>query len=414
MPSSNHASIPDYPILTLAVFGWVQEDGGSVSSAHFQLCRALLDAGHQLDFFADPSFISRPDYDAPGFNYVPIQVDFRYEVDPGHFWPGVRRGVATLNGMRRMRRFFKHGIIVARSRHQIRPYNAVLYLGTPPGPTISGVPTVVWPQSAPQNELLAIRGLARSIIRVSGLHAYLKLRLFYEVKDRLSWNWARRHNLILASHAARDEAIAFGVPPDRICVAPYPIDLTRFSPQAVPSGPVRRVLCVGRLDPRKRLDLLVDAVAVLASRRGDFQVDVIGRDGYVPGYRTLVEHASRELPMTYTGAIAQSEVIRLLHQADVVVQPSEHEEFGHAVAEALACGIPVVTGPTNHTAEYAPLGSSASFDGYNRGSLADAIDRALNISRDADARAACRTAAGAFAADRVAATVAAFVRGVTP
>jgi glycosyltransferase involved in cell wall biosynthesis len=396
--------------LRLAVFGWVRDGHGSVGSAHFELCRALLAAGHRIDFYAEPSFIPSPGYDSPGFDYVPIEVELRREVDPDRFPAAVRGLFVRIRGERRARRYREHAMIVARSRHAVRPYDAVLFLGTPPGSTIDGIPTVVWPQGAPQNELDAIRGLAGPVKRVSGRSAYLKVRLYYEIKDRLVWGWTRRHRLVLASNAARLKAIDFGVAEDRVCVAPYPVDLTRFKPHSIPSGPVQRVLCFGRLDPRKRLDLLVDAVAILADKREDFEVDVIGKDGYIPGWSTFVENAGRTLPISYTGAVPQAEILERLREADVVVQPSEHEEFGSAVAEALACGIPVVTGPTNGTGEYTPDDGSARFDRYEPQSLADAIERALALSRDPSARSACRTAAGAFAAELVADKVASFIR----
>jgi glycosyltransferase involved in cell wall biosynthesis len=285
----------------------------------------------------------------------------------------------------------------------------MLFLGMPPRSTIDGVPTFVWPECGPKTELDAVRGLSKPIARVSGRAAYLKLRLYYEVKDRLVWDWARRNHLIVASWLGRQQAIRYGVPAERILVVPYPIDLQRFTVSEISSRDTRRVLCIGRLDPRKRIDLLVDAVSILARRRSDFQVEVIGRDGYLPGWSGLVQAAGRSLPITYTGAVPQSQVIERLRDADILVQPSEHEEFGHAVAEALACGIPVVTGPTNGTGAYAPASGSARFERYTPDSVADAIDRALAICRDPSARAACRAAAEEFAAERVANTVSEFI-----
>jgi type III pantothenate kinase len=289
----------------------------------------------------------------------------------------------------------------------------MLFLGMPPRSTVAGVPTFVWPECGPRTELDAVRGLSKPITRVSGRAAYVKLRLYYEVKDRLVWDWARRHHLIVASWLGRRQAVAFGVPAERISVVPYPIDLQRFTEGEIPSGGTRRVLCVGRLDPRKRIDLLTGAVGILARRRGDFSVEVIGRDGYLPGWSSLVQQAGRHLPITYTGSVPQAQIIERLREADLVVQASEHEEFGHAIAEALACGVPVVTGPTNGTGAYAPASGSAKFERYTTHSLADAIDRALAISRDPSARAACRTAAQAFAPDRVATTVVEFIRHST-
>jgi glycosyltransferase involved in cell wall biosynthesis len=395
--------------MRLAVYGLVVNGAGSVPSAHFLLCRALLEAGHHLDLYAVPSYIPDPGYEGSRFRYVPLDVEAVRRFGVTRLPADLRLLAETLAGRRDSHRSRETAVALARARHSVCPYDAMLFLGMPPHSTIDGVPTFVWPECGPQTELDAVRGMSKPIARVSGRVAYLKLRVYYEVKDKLVWGWARRHHLILASWLGRQQAIAFGVPAERVCVVPYPIDLQRFTMGEIPSGATRHVLCVGRLDPRKRIDLLVDAVAILARRRNDFCVEVIGRDGYLPGWSALVQEAGRNLPISYTGGVPQSEIAGRFREADVVVQPSEHEEFGHAIAEALACGIPVVTGPTNGTGAYAPASGSARFERYTPDSLASAIERALAISRDPSARAACRTAAEAFAADRVATTISEFI-----
>jgi glycosyltransferase involved in cell wall biosynthesis len=407
---SARSSISEPAPMRLAVYGLVRDGAGSVPSAHFLLCRALLEAGHHIDLYADPSYIPDPGYEDPRYRYVPLDVEAFRPPNIDALPADLGRLVAALAGRRHGHRSRQTAVALAKARHGVVPYDAALFLGMPPRSTIDGVPTFVWPECGPQTELDAVRGLSAPVTRVSGRAAYLKLRLYYEVKDRLVWDWARHHHLIVASWLGRRQAIAYGVPAERICVAPYPIDLERFGVSEIPRGATRRVLCVGRLDPRKRIDLLVDAVAILARRRHDFRVEVIGRDGYLPGFSALLARAGHHLPITYTGAVPQSELVERLRGADVLVQPSEQEEFGHAVAEALACGIPVVTGPTNGTGAYAPASGSASFERYTPESVADAIERALAIARDPCARAACRAAAEAFAADRVAGTVSEFIR----
>jgi glycosyltransferase involved in cell wall biosynthesis len=395
--------------MRLAAYGLVRDGAGSVPSAHFLLCRALLEAGHHLDLYAEPDYIPDPGYEGSRYRYVPLDVERVRTVNGAHLPADLRLLAGSLAGRHQGHRARETAIAAAKARHSLCSYDAMLFLGMPPRSTIDGVPTFVWPECGPKTELDAVRGLSNPIARVSGRTSYLKLRLYYEVKDRLVWDWARRNHLIVASWLGRQQAIAYGVPAERVCVAPYPIDLERFTPGEIPSIATRRVLCVGRLDPRKRIDLLVDAVAILVRRRADFYVEVIGRDGYLPGWSALVQHAGHHLPIKYTGAVPQSQIIRRLREADVVVQPSEQEEFGHAVAEALACGIPVVTGPTNGTGAYAPAGGSAKFEHYTPDSLAGAIERALAMSREPSARAACRAAAEAFAADRVATTVSEFI-----
>lgn len=381
-----------------------------MSSAHFQLCRALLDQGHHIDLYGVPGFIPRPDFASPRFAYMPIEVELGREIDQLKAPVSMQPFVARLAGRRRTNRYRDHSMIVARSLHASEPYDAALFLGTAPRGGLDGVPTVVWPQCAPQSELIAVRGLRGPVTRVSGLGAYLRLLLYYEFKDRVTWTWATSHHIVLASRASRDIATDFGVSAKRVCVTPYAIDLQRFSPGPTPTAARRTVLCVGRLDPRKRVDLLIDAVRVLAARRSDFDVHVIGRDAYIPGWAAWVQKQARGLPITYSDAVPQSEIVERLRTADVVVQPSEQEEFGHAVAEALACGVPVVTGPTNGTGEYTPAGASVRFERYEADSLAAAIERALALSREPATRAACREAASAFDPDRVARAVADHVR----
>lgn len=396
--------------LRLAVFGLVKDGAGSVATAHYLLCRAILEAGHRLDLYGAPSYIPDPDYASLGFRYVPVPEETRRVVLARGLPRGARAALELAPGISPVARYQQRALALVRIRHEVAPYDALVFLGVAPRRRLDWIPTVVWPQCAPQNELLAVRGLSQAITRISGRRAYLKLRMYYEVRDRVAWSWTRRHHLILASEVSRRDAIDFGVRADRICVTPYPVDLARFTPEEIPDFQLRRILCVGRLDPRKRVDLLVDAVRLLARRRNDFCVEVIGSDGYLPGWRRLVEEAG--WPTSYTPRMPQSQIIQRLRGADLVVQPSEREEFGFAVAEALACGVPVITGPTNRTGAYAPPEGSATFARYTPESLAEAIERGLAIARSPRARAACRRAAQAFAPDRVAATVCDFIHSL--
>jgi glycosyltransferase involved in cell wall biosynthesis len=54
----------------------------------------------------------------------------------------------------------------------------------------------------------------------------------------------------------------------------------------------------------------------------------------------------------YHQRIERIQVPTLLNQQDVLAQPSEEENFGSSVAEAQACGLPVIVGHTNGNADY--------------------------------------------------------------
>ncbi len=107
---------------------------------------------------------------------------------------------------------------------------------------------------------------------------------------------------------------------------------------------LKTVLFLSRLHPKKGLDLLIPALGDLARKRDDFRFVVAGggeaRHLKDVG-RQLLEHGI--LGRTkLTGFVAGPDKAELLGEADIFVLPSYQENFGLAVAEAMAAGIPVV------------------------------------------------------------------------
>jgi glycosyltransferase involved in cell wall biosynthesis len=103
-----------------------------------------------------------------------------------------------------------------------------------------------------------------------------------------------------------------------------------------------RLVAVARWHPDKGLDVLLDAVSLLAARGAKTELHVVG--GPVPGEELygddLLRRASTLGTVTMLGHLeSPSEV---LVQAQVYVQPSRAESFGLAALEASAAGLPVV------------------------------------------------------------------------
>jgi glycosyltransferase involved in cell wall biosynthesis len=118
-----------------------------------------------------------------------------------------------------------------------------------------------------------------------------------------------------------------------------------------------RLLDVGRLDPRKGVDVAVRALAELPPQA---VLDVVGRGD--PGYRARLEALVTELGLAGRVRFAVADRSRLAEvysAADVLLfPPTWQEPFGLVPLEAMACGTPVVATGT---------GGSASFlvDGEN-------------------------------------------------
>ena len=129
----------------------------------------------------------------------------------------------------------------------------------------------------------------------------------------------------------------------RITTVPNGIDLGAIR-SAYPDGEPRDLAVVGRLIDHKRVDMLLDAVALLHARGMPVTCRVIG-DG--PARDALAGRAAQlgiTDAVTFNHDVAeQKEVYALLKAARVFVSPSAREGFGIAILEALACGATVVT-----------------------------------------------------------------------
>ncbi len=106
----------------------------------------------------------------------------------------------------------------------------------------------------------------------------------------------------------------------------------------------KTVLFLSRLHPKKGLDLLIPALGELAKERDDFAFVLAGtgEPAYEREISDLLARYGLLARTTLSGFVSGSTKVDLLARADVFVLPSYQENFGIAVAEALAAGLPVV------------------------------------------------------------------------
>ncbi|MGD0079956.1 MAG: glycosyltransferase family 4 protein [Methanoregula sp.] len=90
------------------------------------------------------------------------------------------------------------------------------------------------------------------------------------------------------------------------------------------------ILFIGRLVYQKGPDLLIEAIRKVCQHRGDAKVVVAGTGDM----RQFLQDRAKDLPVNFVGYIPDSEYIRLLNAADVVVIPSRNEPFGLVLLEA--------------------------------------------------------------------------------
>ena len=176
------------------------------------------------------------------------------------------------------------------------------------------------------------------------LLAYYFPRRFYD-RSLLSSSDA----LICGSSWTERMLVQLGIAADKITALPYPstwkVRPSERGEESVDSSQPE-IVWLGRIVPRKRLDLLVDAMPSVIARFPGVRLRVVGAPGFGAGQLSSLQDSSAHGRITYERTVDREKVPTLLQRAAVVVQTSESEDFGSVIAEAQACGVPVVVGPT--------------------------------------------------------------------
>lgn len=382
----------------VACYGWVDEGGGSLASGHYLLLRELTRRGVSVDLFAERGHVPQPTgLPRERFRYLgfepPLLVRLVRRLPKAAAWALERLCLPAVNFS--WRRTYQP---TAEEMHSEAPYDVILALGTTSQFELSGVPTVTWMQGAPSTELDAIRRLRGQIVAASGWRFYLALVAIYRYSEPIRRRALRSSDrIVVGSDWSRRASIDQGFDSTRVDAVPYGIDLDLFRPAN--DGPEvdwskPRIVALGRLDPRKRLDLLLETFHLVILEHPGATLQIVGRPGYTPRQLDLIQRFPVGGKVSYEPHLPHEQVPRLLQGSTVLVQPSENENFGSSVAEALACGTPVVVGPSNGTAQYIDQ-TSQVFESYTPEAVARAISTVIRTGEHQadDVRRGARAAA---------------------
>ncbi len=164
-------------------------------------------------------------------------------------------------------------------------------------------------------------------------------------------------------------------------------------PREQPEGPT--IVCAAAVDdPRKRMDVLLEAFQLAASRRSDLRLwlvgsgdpaDVLRRISAMPANvaRRIRIEAVVDLPAAYA-------------KSTVGVLTSTHEAFGLVVAEYLASGMPAVVSDDAGSGEILTPGTGFSFPVGEASGCAEALLAGVELASDPKTESACRERARRF------------------
>jgi alpha-1,3-rhamnosyl/mannosyltransferase len=174
------------------------------------------------------------------------------------------------------------------------------------------------------------------------------------MKRELNLTLQRASLLITDSEYTRLELSRyFGYPLDKIRTVPLGYSSDFHSREAIDTGPVMNkfrlthggyTLYAGTIEPRKNIESLLDAYAMLPHAvRACWPLVIVGYSGW----QSQALHARIEAAVNagwayYLGYVATEDLPILFSGARLFVFPSHYEGFGLPVLEAMATGVPVV------------------------------------------------------------------------
>jgi len=145
----------------------------------------------------------------------------------------------------------------------------------------------------------------------------------------------------------------------KVTIIPPGVDTSRFYP--IPKDEAKEyiglstqqpiLLYVGRIEPLKGIDTLIQALAIMRRSGSEVCLTIIGgdpedstydRDSEVSRLKTISEQAGVADVITFLGKRSQDSLPYYYSAAEAVVVPSHYESFGMVALEAMACGVPVV------------------------------------------------------------------------
>jgi len=133
------------------------------------------------------------------------------------------------------------------------------------------------------------------------------------------------------------------IPAARAEIVPNGVDVPEDEPQRNWRPQDRlRLLFLGRVDRKKGLENLFDALSKFRPTELNLNICGTGDTAYVESLRARVEASGLAPMVNFRGHVDGEEKTEAFAQADVCVVPSHNENFGMVVAEALAHGVPVI------------------------------------------------------------------------
>jgi glycosyltransferase involved in cell wall biosynthesis len=225
-------------------------------------------------------------------------------------------------------------------------------------------------------------------------HLGIPLRAYYERQPEFRWHrFVAKHIDVfgcMSQHAARMLEDGYGRPAAR---TPGGVDLGRFTMSRARAERPTLLYAGALTEPRKHVDDLLEALAILARDMPDIRLRLVGT-GDPTSLIAAAPAAARE--RTEVLPRATTDLSAIYGDAWTTVLPSVSEAFGIVLLESLACGTPIVVCDDSAPPELVKPGVGALATPRDPVSLAEACRQALALAREPGIAERCRAAAAPY------------------
>jgi glycosyltransferase involved in cell wall biosynthesis len=330
---------------------------GGPSKACWEMARAVAQLGHEVSIYTS-------NQDGPGELEVPVGqpvwqegVEIRYfPIQPPRFWGtslplalGLRQKIPASDLVHIHSLYLFHDLVAG---HYCRRYG-IPYLMRPHGT----LDPFIHRRHRGRKRLMEHWFENRNIRGAAALH----------------FTTAQEAELAAPyTFATPGLVVPLGVGVDEFAAMPEPGSFRRRYPEI---GDKHIILFFGRINFKKGLDILARAFGAVARRRQDVHLVIAGPDneGWGGRVRTWLEEEGMGVRTTFTGMLLGPERLAVLRDASLFALPSCSENFGLAVVEAMAAGLPVIISDQVNIWQEVETGGAGRVIPCNATALADQI-----------------------------------------
>ncbi|HNX06492.1 MAG TPA: glycosyltransferase [Bacteroidales bacterium] len=170
-------------------------------------------------------------------------------------------------------------------------------------------------------------------------------------------------------------------------VVPNVVDTRMFLPSVVQDGEVKHIIHVSSLlDQQKNFSGILLALSLLSEKRDDFMLEVVS-DGNFEQFARKYEKLNISHKLVFHGRKNTEEVAGIMQRGDFLLLFSNYENFPCVIAEAMACGLPVLSSEVGGISEHIGPASGLLTEAQNIDALVLQLENMLDTCRSYDKKA---------------------------